>query len=348
MRGRRGVLAAGAAGLTAVLAGVAVERRDRRAIAADPARAALAVPLAGRPIAVVSDDGTVLHAEVHGRDDGITVVLVHGWMCTSAVWRLQILALADHVRVVAYDQRGHGRSRPAVEADYSGDALAADLDAVLTQAVPDGEPAIVAGHSMGAMAVVAWAHAQGDEVGDRVAAVALVSVGVEDLIHRSTIIPFPTALAAVRAVIGERVLATPLPLPARTNPVLSRLVKGITLGPAASPAQVAFCTDMLLETPTHVRAAFGATLSTFDLGDGLPALTVPAVVIAGEHDRLTPPVHARAIAAALPDATLVELPGVGHMIPIEAHAQVTEVIRRLVAAPRHERRPAQDRDGLGP
>ena len=324
-------MATGAAGLTGVFAGVVVERRDRRAIAADPARAELAEPLAGRPIAVASDDGTVLHAEVHGPDDGITVVLAHGWMCTSAVWRYQIRALSARYRVVAYDQRGHGRSSPAVGGDYSSHALAADLDAVLHQVVPDGEAAVVAGHSMGAMAVVAWAAGHRHEVGHRLAAVALVNVGIEDLIGRSTILPFPAAPTALRSTLGERVLAAPLPVPATTNPVLTRLVGALVLGAAASPAQVAFCTEMLLGTPTHVRAAFGATLSTFDLAHGLPALRVPTVVIAGDHDRLTPPVHARAITAEVPGATLVEIAGVGHMAPIEAHHDVTDHLRRLAA-----------------
>ena len=274
-------------------------------------------------------EGTVLHAEVHGPDDGITVVLAHGWMCTSAVWRYQIRSLSAHYRVVTYDQRGHGRSLPAVDGDYSSDALAADLDAVLHQAVPAGEPAVVAGHSMGAMAVVAWADGHRHEVGDRLAAVALVNAGVEDLIGRSIIVPVPTALTATRSTIGERILASPLPLPASTNPVLTRLVRAVALGPVASPAQVAFCTELFLETPTDVRAAFGATLSTFDLAHGLPALRVPTVVIAGEHDRLTPPVHARAITAEVTGATLVELAGVGHMAPIEAHQDVTDHLRRL-------------------
>jgi non-heme chloroperoxidase len=179
------------------------------------------------------------------------------------------------------------------------------------------------------MTVVAWACAHPAEVSERLAGVALVNVGVEDLIRRSTILPFPVALAALRSVIAKRILAAPLPLPSRTNPVLTRLVRAIVLGRTASPAQVAFCTDMLLNTATDVRGAFGATLSTFDLAHGLPALIAPTVVIAGEHDRLTPPVHAQAIAAALPEATLLELAGVGHAAPIEAHVQVTEAILDL-------------------
>ena len=298
-------------------------------VAADPVGAELRAPPSGEPINVVSADGTALHVEIFGSDHTATVVLVHGWLCTSAVWLYQIRALCEGHRVVVYDQRGHGRSQPAAGGDYSSDALAADLDAVLDQAVPHGGQVVVAGHSMGAMAVVAWACAHRDDVDTRLAGVALVNAGVEELIHRSTIVPFPAALATLRTLLGERLLTAPLPLPRRTNPVLSRLVGAIALGRGASPAQVAFCTEMLLATSTDVRTAFGATLSTFDLAHGLPELTVPTVVLAGEHDRLTPPLHARAIADVLLDATLVEIPGVGHTIPIEAHAEVSEAILSL-------------------
>lgn len=319
--------ALGAGGAAAI---TLLHRRDAQVLAADREHAALTAPLAGRPLAVVSADGTVLHAELHGPDHGPSVVLVHGWMCTSATWQLQLRALAEHHRVVTFDQRGHGRSAPAASGDYSSAALAADLDAVLDQAVPHHEQAVVVGHSMGAMAVVAWAESHPDQVRHRLAGVVLVNAGVENLVGRSTLIPFPAALAAWRGAIGERVLAAPLRLPTRTNPVASRVVRAVALGRSASPAQVAFCTEMLLATPTDVRAAFGATLSTFDLAHGLPALSVPTVVIAGECDHLTPPVHARAIAEVLPDATLVELPGVGHMAPVEAGDAVTSEVLTLL------------------
>jgi pimeloyl-ACP methyl ester carboxylesterase len=304
---------------------------DAEALAADPERHELERPAAGSPFTVLAPDGTELHAEVAGPPDAATVVLVHGWMCTSAVWRLQVRALSPHLRVVTYDQRGHGQSAAASDADHSSDALAADLAAVLDQAVPAGTRVVVAGHSMGAMAVVAFAHAHRHEVDHRLAGVALVNVGVEDLILRSTIIPFPLALAALRHAIGERVLGSRPPLPSSTNPVLSRLVRAIALAPAASPAQVALCTEMLLDCRTAARAGFGTTLSTIQLAHGLPALTVPTIVIAGQHDRLTPPVHARAIAAALPNATLVELVGTGHMAPIEAHGEISRHIHQLAA-----------------
>lgn len=59
---------------------------------------------------------------------------------------------------------------------------------------------------------------------------------------------------------------------------------------------------------------------------------MPTAVIAGSVDRLTPVVHARALVAALPNCVgSTELPGLGHMTPVEAPELVTARIRELVA-----------------
>lgn len=83
-----------------------------------------APPVARRELVAVSADGARLHVEVHGDEDAPAVVLAHGWTCSTAFWAAQIRALAATHRVIAYDQRGHGRS-PAGRA-HSTTALADD------------------------------------------------------------------------------------------------------------------------------------------------------------------------------------------------------------------------------
>ncbi len=306
-----------------------IERRDRRAVDGDPEGEELGRVCEGRATRVRSDDGTELHVEAFGDGAGCPVVLVHGWMCSMRLWHRQIRDLSPDHPVVAYDLRGHGRSGPAAGGDHSMDALAADLDAVLHQAVGHDVPVVLAGHSMGAMSIVAWARAHPGEVARRVAGAVLANAGVEELVGQARIVAVGDALSKAREAFAQRLLGWPVPLPSRPRAVVSRVVRAVALGPAASPAQVAFSTDMVLACPTEVRAGFGSTLSTLDLLDGLDALGVPTVVVAAEHDRLTPPVHARRIAAALADATLVEIPDAGHLTPIEAHAEITALIGEL-------------------
>jgi len=58
----------------------------------------------------------------------------------------------------------------------------------------------------------------------------------------------------------------------------------------------------------------------------LPTLDVPALVIVGQEDSLTPPVSSRAMAAALPRATLVEIPSAGHTPSMERPIPTAEAI----------------------
>ena len=129
-----------------------VQRRiDKRHIAADPDTAELSRRIHGRPVEVRSADGTRLHAEVFGREDAPTCVLVHGWTNEIAAWHHQIRDLMDEFRVVAYDQRGHGQSDPPGAAGYSSDALGDDLHAVICATVPRDQRCVVVGHSMGGL-----------------------------------------------------------------------------------------------------------------------------------------------------------------------------------------------------
>src|SRR5215469_13233632 len=86
--------------------------------------------------------GLSLWVKVTG--NGRPVVLLHGVTANAYVWDPVAERLADSFRVIAVDQRGHGRTGPAEDGDYSGPAFASDIAAV---AEALGEKVIIAGHS---------------------------------------------------------------------------------------------------------------------------------------------------------------------------------------------------------
>jgi pimeloyl-ACP methyl ester carboxylesterase len=303
---------------------------DRRRIAADPMRERLAARLGGEVVHVRSADGTILNARIFGRQDAATVVLVHGWTCALGFWTCQIQELARDFRVVAYDLRGHGGSQRARAGDYSMLAHAADLDAILRACVPPGERPVVAGHSLGAMTLVAWAGERRHHVSSRIAAAALVSTGLHDLVTETLVLRAPARLGRLQQKAGRALLSASAPLPTRVSAISHRAVRYVALSPWASPATVAFCEQVVLACRRDVRAACGATVSELDLRESITSLDVPAVAIAGERDKLTPPVHTRRLADALPrPADYIEIPRVGHMTPVEAPQEVTAAIRSL-------------------
>jgi pimeloyl-ACP methyl ester carboxylesterase len=326
--------ALGALTLTAA-AGWAVQRRHLSRIGADPVAAELASFTPGGAIAVRSPDGTVLHVEVFGPEDAPTIVLAHGWAEALRLWAHQIRDLSRDFRVVAYDQRGHGRSGRARTRDYSVARLGEDLDAVLATCVPGHERAIVAGHSMGAMAIAAWA--EHHDVAGRIRAAALLNTGVGNLIAEHKLVRLPLD-ALLREPFGRRVfLGNRARLPHFSTPVHHVMLRYIAFGPTAGPATIEFMLGMVRECRDADRAACGLAIAEMELHHALDRLTVPTLVMAGEVDRLTPPSHAHRMAARLPDLTdLIILPATGHMGPLERPAEYSAALRALA-----EREPAQ-------
>ncbi|MEU3523814.1 alpha/beta hydrolase [Streptomyces sp. NPDC038707] len=283
-----------------------------------------APPVPGRTLTAVSADGARLHVEVHGPKDAPAVVLSHGWTCSTAFWAAQIRDLAADHRVIAYDQRGHGRS-PASPV-CTTEALADDLEAVLASALAPGERAVIAGHSMGGMTVMAAAGRPGFRA--HAAAVLLCSTGSSRLVAESRVVPLRAG--RVRTWLTARVLGSRAPL-GPVTPVAKGILKYATMGPGSAPERVEACARIVHACPRAVRHAWSTVLATLDLDHGVRGLAVPTAVLCGTADRLTPPVHARALADALPHcAGLTELTGVGHMTPVEAPESVTARIRDLV------------------
>jgi pimeloyl-ACP methyl ester carboxylesterase len=280
-----------------------------------------------REVTAVSADGARVHVEVYGPEGAPAVVLAHGWTCSIAFWAEQIRALATDHRVIAYDQRGHGRSPlpgPTGQG-YSTTSLADDLEAVLAATLGPGERAVLAGHSMGGMTIMAAAGREG--LRQHAAAVLLCSTGPSRLTAEATVLPLRPG--GLRTLLTGAVLGSKAPLGPVT--VLSKkILKYATMGPGSAPDRVDTCARIVHACPRPARYGWSQVLAGLDLQAALADLRLPVAVLVGTADRLTPAAHSRAMAEALPHCTgLVELAGVGHMTPVEAPEAVTAQIREL-------------------
>lgn len=278
-----------------------------------------------RELQVRSDDGTLLHVEVRGPEDGPTVVLSHCWATSLASWGPVVRELDPNLRVVLYDQRGHGRSQlPLTKAGYGPHKLADDLCAVLEATVPEGRKAVVAGHSMGGMTIMA----SGERAAfrDKVGAVLLTNTGAVELPQRCTVFPLPGPLGTLAA---QGFLRAPVPLGPR-NSVTTAALKYITMGKRAEPRMVQLCVRMVHECNSIVRGRWGAVMNELDLDRSAARITAPTVVVAGSEDKMTPPWHAHHMASVIPGADLpMEVDGVGHMGPLEMPGVLAEQIGKL-------------------
>lgn len=314
-----GVMGAIAAG---VATGVAVERivvgRDR--LKPDPEASEPFGRLPGRESSVTLPDGVRLHVEETG-DGPLTVVFVHGFALSMAGWHYQRRDLADVGRLVFYDQRCHGRSGRGDDDKNTLKQLGHDLAHLIEEVAPRG-PVVLVGHSMGGMTVMSLAQERPDLFGSRVVAAALLATsagGIAEAVvpigARATDVLSSRLLPRVQRVAGS-------PLVGRTRRAGSDLnflfTKVWGFGDNPSPAQVELCERMTSATPLDVITSFLRTFVEHDLYRGLETLaTVPALVIGGTKDKVTPYSHSEEIARRLPGAQFVTLAGAGHMLMCE-------------------------------
>jgi pimeloyl-ACP methyl ester carboxylesterase len=166
---------------------------------------------------------------------------------------------------------------------------------------------------MGGMAIQALAVARPDVVGERVS--ALVLAGTAGF----GVAAGPVSGAA-RFVTGNR--SVERLMAGRLGPALTRGA----VGRSPRQAHLVATRDAFLSLPTDVRRQFLIALQGMDFRAGLASVAVPTTVVLGSRDLLTPPRLGRALAAAIPGARLVELPGAGHMLPYEEPDRLAEII----------------------
>jgi pimeloyl-ACP methyl ester carboxylesterase len=236
------------------------------------------------------------------------VVFLHGAGCDHTVWALQTRWFAWHGRsVLAVDLPGHGRSEgPALE---SIDALADWVFALLDAA--GVASAALAGHSMGAL-VALEAAARRPE---RVRALALLGCAAE----------MPVSDALLKPALAGEHLAYEL----ITAWGLGRRAQ---IGGAEAPGKwMAGGTLRLLER--GAKGVVGIDLRACDRYKGSAAavqkIKVPAVLILGGADRMSPP-KAAAPLAAIPGAKTILIEQAGHMMMIEQPGRTLDALRSLL------------------
>ncbi|HWF30457.1 MAG TPA: alpha/beta hydrolase [Mycobacterium sp.] len=286
-----------------------------------------------RTLTVRAVDGTQLHAEVFGPPDGYPIVLAHGITCAIRAWAYQIADLATDYRVIAFDHRGHGRSGVPRRGGYSLEHLASDLNSVLEATLAPHERAVLAGHSMGGIAIAAWSAHYRDRVRRRAGAVALINTTTGDLVREVKLLSVPRELSAARVMAARGVIGAfgGFPLPSAARIPSRYLVAMLAVGNDADPGAARLIYELFAQTSPVGRGGC-AKMLVDALGSrylDLDGLTVPTLVIGGERDRLTPISQSRRIARTAPNVVgLVELPG-GHCSMLEHPREVNAQLRVL-------------------
>lgn len=254
-----------------------------------------------------------LHTETTGQ--GPELFLIHGWALHSGVWDSLMPELMREWRVTCVDLPGHGRSRST-----SMPATLEELARVVVEAAP--ENALWLGWSLGGLVALRAALDYPERM--------------RGLVLTSTTPRFVTAPDWHCAMTLERLQEFMAELQQDYHGTVQRFIGLQVQGAEHARETLRQLRSMLLAggEPDAASLAMGLDiLRNNDLRNQVPRLNLPALVISGGHDRLTPPEAAVWLAGAIPGAQLMRVPRAAHAPflshPAEFVAAVEKFMQRL-------------------
>ena len=250
---------------------------------------------------ITTIDNTQLYVKDWG--SGQPVILLHGWPLSSDSWDDAAMAFVQSgFRTIAYDRRGFGRSsQPWSGYDY--DTLADDLAAVIEQC--GAKDAILVGFSMGGGEVARY---MARHSGRSVAKAALVA----------SIVPFMLRTADNPGGTEQEVFdGMAQAIKEDRAKFFAGFFKdffGVSMiSHPVSEQVLEWARSVSMQASLQATLECARSFATTDLRNELSAFTVPTLIIHGTDDKTVPiDAAARAAAAGIPKATLIEYEGAPH------------------------------------
>jgi pimeloyl-ACP methyl ester carboxylesterase len=262
------------------------------------------------------DDGSIYTIS---RGEGPTVLFAHGVTLDVRLWFKQFEELPERgLRVVAYDQRGHGDSTCG-SSGHSVDNLADDLKSVIQGL--DLHDVVVVGHSMGGIAAQAFAIRHPKLARRRVRGLVLMSTLAKTHISGSR-----RLRTLIEHLVEGRVTSASL----MAQPHLGFFLTRLGYGRDPQPSHVELNRQMIADCPRDQTPMAIRALLNFDLTADLPTIDLPTLVLSGSADIIAPPAESRRIAELIPDAHLEVFKSAGHMLMFERTDEVNDLIEEFV------------------
>ncbi|TNC19222.1 alpha/beta fold hydrolase [Amycolatopsis alkalitolerans] len=240
----------------------------------------------------------------------LPLLLLHAFPVDARMWNPVREPLAARGRLITPDQRGLGRTPlPGTERAPSLEDAARDVVALLDKL--ELGKVVLGGCSMGGYVTMAVLRLAPERVGGLVLVDTRASADTPEAAGNRERVASRAETEGVAGWLAESMLPNLLSERARTEqPGVAETVRDLIDGQPASG--VAWASRAMAVRP--------------DSMDVLAAADVPALVVVGAEDSLTPPEDARAMARVLPKAELAVLPGAGHLTPLEAPEALAETI----------------------
>jgi non-heme chloroperoxidase len=258
---------------------------------------------------------TELYVEEAGTVSGPTVLFLHGFSQSAMAWTAQLHSdLADQLRLVTLDLRGHGRSERPTDGYGKSELWAGDIDAVIRQL--DLQRPILCGWSYGGAVIGDYLRCHGPAALGGISLVAAVSRLGE------TVVPFlgPDYLACLPGLCATDVTES-----------MAAVQTFVRLCRADEPSDEDFyrAVGYNAVVPPAVRQAL--LNRTVDNDDVYAGLDLPVLITHGSLDRIVRPAMSEHLAAIIPNATTSRYEGVGHAPFLEAPKRFNDELLAFAA-----------------
>ena len=272
-------------------------------------------PLRGDVRVVPQADGTRIHTVSAG--SGPTVVLAHGFAIDSGEWNV----VADDLvargrRVIAFDQRGHGRTTIGSEGVGSRQ-MAGDYAAVL--AAYDVSDAVLVMHSMGGFVGVRFLVENPELVARHLRGALLVATFAGDVNRDNA--QNKLQIPLIRSGVLPRLVATDL-----VGKPFARTLMGDGRTDAMVESFLAMFRAQRLGPLVPILTAMVEENRYPQLG----SITLPCTILVGTKDKTTPPFHTDELHRGIPGSRLVRVPGAGHTVNWEAADEIVAEVEALL------------------
>jgi pimeloyl-ACP methyl ester carboxylesterase len=255
-----------------------------------------------------------VHMQVSDEGTGTPLLLVHGFPLNHTMWQHQMRVFRQNYRVIAPDLRGFGHSG-VTAGKVTMEQFADDLNGLL-DGLEIREPVLFCCLSMGGY--IAWQFWR--QYADRVR--ALVLCDTRAVADSEEAVKARLALADKVLKVGPQAVA---------DVMLPKLFSRDTQ--SRRPEVEEAVRLMMMSTDSQgVAAALRGMVERPDVTPQLAGISVPALVIVGAEDAISPPAEMRAIAAAIPGAEYLEVPDAGHMAPLECPGPVNEALSKFLTS----------------
>lgn len=269
---------------------------------------------------LIDNLGHSLHLAV-GPAHGPPLLLLHGVSRAASDFAPLWPALTPRWHLWSLDFRGHGRSdrrpREYRVIDYVQDAI------VVLETL--NEPAVIFGHSLGALVAAAAANV----MPDRVRAVILEDPPAATLLKNIRQTPFYALFSGMQILAGDSAPVSELARQLAAIPLPGPGGNTIRLGDTRDAASLRFMARCLKNVDPEVYDPIvsGRWLDGYEVEATMRGVKCPALILRGDEAKggMLNRDEAAQWAAWMCDATLIDVPGVGHLL----HWQATETVARM-------------------